>query len=340
MLARIFSLAGHACLCLILTGLFAGFAQAKPELGPPSIKLRAQLSNVTLAELESIGADHSLQFNTEKNIHNTAEESVMVRSDALTTSSLVEGNTYVIAFGSMISERNPITQTSPRTTRPRKDGAVILSMRGATPAIFPPNENLIELLSWDLESSEQSPDAMLPIILNGMAEADQQLQNFFATELVTRPELHSELSRKDKRTIADYMGDIAYSPQARDLMLGDSEFSSSVLREKARLEIARDIVGSHPEQIDFGSHHGGLIRTSMRIIESNPNESDVLEMQRWLRSNQPALIESAAEIIFEHDPGSLTRELEKASGYTLLEQQSRDTLKNLIQRYSRLVAES
>lgn len=318
---------GWAFVILFVTVFSLDTVFARPELGPPSIKLRTNLSQIVVAELESISDDHKLTITVSENLHNESEDSIIIRSDALTADRLVVGESYVIALVTWDVKRFP------RVVKPRRDGAVIINLAGAMPAIFQPDADLVELLKWDLEASLESPDAILPLILRGMAQEDPQLQNFFATELVTRPQLHAKLTRKQRKTVASYMGDPDYFPSARELMLSDASFSNLLLSRRAKLSIARNIMITHPTYMEFGSPHGGLIRTAMKIMESSPKASDAIIAERWLTSNQPTLVESAASVIYAVNPDSLLAALKRAIEYTLLEKSSRDTLKNLLNRY-------
>jgi len=129
-----------ACLFLTMTCFCIGAAQARPELGPPSIKLRTNLSNVAIASLDRVSSDHKLTFRIEQNLHNEAEDSIIIRSDALTAARLAIGQSYIVAFVQWDVKRFP------RVVKPRRDGAVIINLPGAMPAIFHPNSDLLELL--------------------------------------------------------------------------------------------------------------------------------------------------------------------------------------------------
>lgn len=308
---------------------------ARPELGPPSIKLRTNLSNIVLAKLDSISPQHQLVFSISENLHNETEAlMVSIRSDALTSAKLSVGQSYVIAYVGWDVQRFP------RVVKPRRDGAVIINLNGATPAIFQPNRDVIQLLQWDLEESLQSPDVMLELILRGMAEPDPQLQNFFTTELVTRPKLYTKLTSEQKRAVVGYVENSGYTPAGRNLMLGDSAFSVFLLSHDTKLKIARQILTYQPVQVDFGSQYGGLIRTAMKVMEGSQDINDAHKAQRWLTSNQPVLIESAAAIIYTVNPETLISALEQVTQYSLLGKNSRDTIEQLLLRYRRsLVSE-
>ncbi len=321
-----------AGMVLFLSLLFSAAVHSRPELGPPSIKLRTNLSNIVVAELTDISAEHRLSFSVVENLHNEAEQSVVIRSDSLTSARLVEGKTYIIAYVGWDVDRFP------RVTKPRRNGAVIINLDGAAPAIFQPNDDLVSLLRWDLKESLESPDEMLSVILRGMAESDPHLQSFFTTELVTRPGLHSRLTPTQKRTVAGYLVNSGYSPQGRSLMLGHVPFRDWLLEPEQQLEVARRVLEHHPIEIGFGSPYGGLVRSAMFIMQKSENLNDAVTAQRWLTSNQPALVESAAAVIYAVNPDILITALEQAAGYSLLEKQSRQALENLLQRYRRSVA--
>lgn len=316
-------------ICIISTSTYA-----RPELGPPSIKLRTNVSNIAVAELDAISSDFKLTFKVDQNLHNEAEEFVLVRSDALTSDRLAIGQSYVIAYVAWEVKRFP------RAIKKRADGAVIISLQGASPAVFQPNPELIELLKWDVTDSLQNPVSMLPVILRGIASTDPQLQSFFVTELVTRPSLHSQMTSEQKRIVAGYLSSSSYAADARDLILSDQAFSKLILRQSGRLAIARQVVLHHPVYIESGSEYSGLIRTAMEVLEQSQDSSDALAAQRWLTSNQPALIESAAAIIYAVNPDTLLTALEHASQQSLLKKQSRETLAALVSRYRHSLAEN
>ncbi len=317
---------------LLAIFIFTTSLYARPELGPPSIKLRTNVSNIVIAELDAISADSKLTFKIQSNLHNEAQGSVLVRSDALTSAQLSVGQSYIIAYVGWDVKRFP------RTVKPRKDGAVIISLSGAAPAIFQPNEDVIKLLQWNIDESLQSPEAMLGVILRGMAEADPQLQNFFTTELVTRPKLYAKLTPDQKQKVVSYLGDSSYTPAGRSLMLGNPAFSEFLLTDDGKLKIARQILTYQPVQIDFGSQYGGLVRAAMKVMESSDNASDVHVAQRWLSSNQAILVESAAAVIYAVNPEAVINSLEQVTQYSLLEKNSRNTLLRLLVRYRRSLA--
>ncbi len=303
---------------------------ARPELGPPSIKLRTNLSNVVIASLTDIKHDHQLTFKLEQDLHNQAEPIISIRSDAVINRRLKVGEKYVLAYVGWDVTRFP------RTIKPRRDGAVIISLNGAAPAIFTPQPELIKLLQRDIEQSLRSPPDLLPLILRGMAEEDRHLQDFFATELVTRPSLYTQLNSAQKQTVAGYLMDHDYAAASRNLMLSNAVFSRHILNDDQHREnIARQILEHYPVVVDPALPAGGLIRTAMKILEDTDDPAYVSEAQRWLASNQPALIESAAAMIYAARPDVLISALQQTLQQTALPEQSRDTLEQLTRRYRR-----
>lgn len=302
---------------------------ARPELGPPSIKLRANLANIAVAELSDISPDYQLTFQMQRNLHNEAEPVIVIRSDKLTSNMLEVGKSYVIGYTTWRVKRFP------RVASSRADGGVIAHLPGASPAIFELSPLLIKMFEWDVDESLQSPAAMLPIILQGMASDNPQLQDFFSTELVTRPSLYQQLSSKQKQQIEAHLADSDYAPESRSLMLSDSFFCGQVIGQAKRTHIAQEIVTSQPVNIDAGSADGSLVSTAMHILQQSQQPAHAQMAQRWLSSNQPALVESAAAVIYELKPETLINALKQAMSQQSLQPHTKDTLTMLSKRYQR-----
>ena len=308
-------------------------ANARPELGPPSIKLRSNMANIVLAEFMHHAEDGDLILKKVEDIHNQADDRIRVRALPNAETSLAKGNRYVVAYV------NWQVQRFPRTVKPRRDGAVIIHLPGASPALFPADDKLITLLQWEMEASLQSPPAMLPIILSGMNSKDAALRDFFTTELVTRATLHELLTAAQTAEILKHLADPDYPPTSRQLMLGNVEFANNVLTASQRLKVASEIVRDEPVHLASGSNRTGMVNAALDVLQQVEGDNHAELARRWLLADQSGLIESAAEVIYRQQATDLLSWLQQASAQTSGDSTTRElTLQNLIKRYSRMLA--
>ncbi|MDA3933653.1 MAG: hypothetical protein PF630_04905 [Gammaproteobacteria bacterium] len=305
---------------------------ARPDLGPPSIKLRSNMSNIVLAELIEREEDEYLILKKIEDIHNQAEDRIRLRSLPDSGLKLSVGERYVVAYV------NWRVQRFPRSVSPRRDGGVIIHLPGAEPAIFPPDTNLQSMLTWPINESLLSPSSMLPIILSGMNRDNTQLRDFFTTELVTRASLHPLLSMAQKLQILNHLRDDDYPPASRQLMLGMASFTEVIMNSVQREQIAAAIVTRESTGIAAGSERAGMISTALEVLKNSQQVMYADRVRRGLDSELPGLVEQAAAVIYSNRPAVVIDWLKSASDKAGGGQVRQQVLNNLITRYSRALA--
>ncbi|MCG8465810.1 MAG: hypothetical protein MI750_13315, partial [Xanthomonadales bacterium] len=174
--------------CLGLSLLSASVVHARPELGPPSIKLRSNLSNVVVASFVGQSGERQATFEKVQDLHSEAPESIALRISPQLMQQLVPGRDYVLAYIAYS------TQRLLQKVEARKGGPVVINLPGAAPALLADSPELREILAWDLDETVTSPAGLMPLIRSGLTSQDWQYQNFFLTELALRPPLHKRLN--------------------------------------------------------------------------------------------------------------------------------------------------
>ncbi|GAB4198473.1 MAG: hypothetical protein Tsb002_33410 [Wenzhouxiangellaceae bacterium] len=313
---------------LLMTATASHVAQARPELGPPSIKLRSNIANVVVATLAGETDEGRMAFDKVSDLHNEAPQRIVIDGAEHWRDQLMVGKTYVLGFISWQRQRHP------KVLKPRPGGPVLMNLPGASPAIYQDHPGVRRLLSWPLDEAQYSPEAMLPVIMSGLDSGDWQLQEFFLTELVTREPLHAHLTPEQRQRVAAMAADASVSPEARQLLLDLGDFLGEALTAQQRLGIARELIASQPLIQDPASDYPSLVRTALFTLEQQGDPTDVPVLSRWLRCEHTGLVEAALDAMQALDvvqlPGIISRQLDD----TLISQPRRQAL----QSYQRRVA--
>ena len=304
---------------------------ARPVVGPPSIQLRSNLSNILVAELISVEQDGSLTFKKNSDIHNTAEtELVEIVGDPRTAAGLDIGQRYIIAYIAWESVRQP------KIVRPRPGGAVFLSLTGAEPAIFRYNEDIETFLRWDLDKSLDSPKSMLPIILRGIQQQDEFVRNFFMAEVVLRNNLYQHFSAENKSVLMHQLGDPMTSDRIKQLMLSEADFLETITSDQQSLcAVLQNILAYSSTELNPMGRRAGVIRSALMHMRSCSLWTDMDVVSRWVLSDVPSVIEAALESLHYKQPGSDLEAVETALQQSMLNKNTREVLHNYRKRMKR-----
>ncbi len=314
---------------LFLIGLSVSQSSlARPEIGPPSIQLRANLANVAVAELVNITDSHVLEFRKVADLHNTAEDEFRVGSDELNASRLEAGRTYIIAFNIHVINRHP------RTVSLRKGPAILANLPGADPAIFHDDENIRRLLSWPLDESMTSPEAMKPVLMAGLETRDSHILNFFVTELLTRAPMMESLSKREYRRVLSLLADANTLPGTREFMLVNGLFPKSVFSDRERRSLLLDAISQTPVRLDLTSLQPAFIRASLKKLEPLAQPEDSSVIARWLHTNSTGVLQAAMDALHRIDPENEEAFLSNALNQTFLDRTSREIIVDHMRRYS------
>lgn len=313
-----------ACLGLALLG--STTVHARPELGPPSIKLRSNLSNVVVANYVGQSGEREATFKTIQNLHSTAPDELVLSLAPQAIQQLEPGRDYVLAYIGYS------TQRLLQKIEERKGGPVVINLPGAAPAIFADSPELRDILTWDLESTVDSPADLMPLIRAGLASQDWQYQNFFLTELALRPPLHQLLNDDDRAHIVTMAFDPDASPYVPRFLLQHGDFLGQGFNNDVRSDLARDILRSHTLQQDPTSLYPLLIRTAMHHIGQHGVADDAPLLKRWLRSNNVALVEEAMESLGFLRIPEMEAWLEEERSRSLISQHKNQAIKSYQRR--------
>jgi len=304
---------------------------ARPTVGPPSIQLRSNLSNVVAAELISVDSDHNLSFKKIKDIHNTTEtDTITISADADLSDSLQTGQRYIIAYIAWISLRQP------KVVKPRPGGAVLISMTGAEPAVFAYNEDIENMLSLDMDDSLNSPKEMLPLIMRGVQHADEAVQNFFMAEAVLRSNIYQYLDADDALTLLQMLDSPTTSDRVKELIFFEPAFLQALSSDTAHVCSAlQKLLAYSSTDLNLQGRRAGVIRSALIKAQSCPPFENTDIISRWVMSNVPSVIEAALEHLHTFKAGSDLQAVEKALQQSVLSKNNREVLHNYRRRMMR-----
>lgn len=303
-----------------------GTVHARPELGPPSIKLRSNVANVVAARLESRGENGELHFTKLEDLHNEAPAEITLTVLPQLARSLQPGRNYVMAYIGWRQDRFP------KVLVPRSGGPVLISLPGAAPAIFADSPVLREILSWDLEQSQHSPVELLPLIRAGLQVADWQYQEFFVTEIATRFPLHQHLTDTDREAVVRLATGPATSPYVPEFLFYNGDFLGAAYAPQNRTEVARHVLRETALRLDAGSAYPALVHTAMEYLAENGDEKDGAVLARWLWTNHNGLIETAMESMRRLGVADLAEMIDEVLTQSILDDTNRRVLENYRRR--------
>lgn len=301
-------------------------ALARPELGPPSIKLRSNVSNVVVAQFDERRERDLAVFTKIQDLHNEAPAQIELRMDPQWIESLEAGQSYILAYIGWTSQRLV------KKLEPRADGPVLINLPGAAPAIFADSAIMRDMLSWNLEDSLQSPLQILDLIRQGLRSEDWQYQMFFVTEIATRPNLHGALSAADRVMVAELAKSPSSPPYVAQFLFQHGDFLGSAFDAVQRSALAREILSCQALYQDPLSLYPSMIRSAMHYLKRHGEPEDAAVLVRWLQSNQTGLVEGALEALRELDLDRLPDLIEQALSQTLVHRDKRQLLKNYQRR--------
>lgn len=308
------------CACLIVSGI----SFSKPHLGPPSIQLRANLSNTTVLKLVEISAEYVLKFTKIEDLYNEASSEILLAGNKQIASQLIVGRKYIISYN-----KHYVDGYSKKVFL-REGAAVIANIPGAEPAIFAENNEIKKMFAYDLDNSSKSPLDMLEIILKGIENEDPQIRNFFMTELLTRPALKNKVTKKQFKKIFNLFDNVNTSLLTKEFMLLHGSFPDSIMSEENLYKLTIMPLKYMPVNLDLGSTQASYIRVIFRKIEPIIRKEDSEIVSRWLKSNSSSVVQSAAKLLHKINHKQEILYIKQAYKSTLLDKNTRQTLKNLL----------
>ncbi len=296
---------------------------SRPELGPPSIKLKTEISNIAVAELTAKSAD-TLSFKLSENIHNQATEQITIRSDKSTSQVLLVGESYIIGYIAWQVNRPS------KEVVPRAGGAVLMSLPGAEPAVFSDVAAVKKMLQWDVSESLSSPAAMLPLIKAGLASDDFQTRNFYITELITRKSFMR--SSEVKSLMKQLMLDQDMGWRIKHFILANEGLAEGQLKSPWFKQWATATLAYSTTQFDLFGSEAALIKQLLYLSPHYLDEGQQAVVSRWLSSNQVGVVESTLDVLKDLDLDAAINQVQAKLQQTLLDEAMRFTLNNYLKR--------
>lgn len=298
-------------------------SQARPELGPPSIKLKSTISNIALMKLLAI-TDNHLEFQLIENIHNQAppEVSLLVNQDL--AESVMVGRTYVVGYIAWQTDRFT------KQVSARVGGPVLMNLPGAEPAIFTESPELIDLLKIAVDESLKSNQKISDLIVSGLNNYDPQLQNFFVVELITRKSLHQTPAMRDR--IQALFLDPQLAWHLKRFILVNGGLTEQQLASDWYCQFAANTLNYASTQLDPKGSDSGLI---IQLIEKNNSCQSTkysIDFSRWITSNNSGVVEAAIGKMRAGDLEQTILAVENGLKSGVLKRKNRQTLSNYLIR--------
>lgn len=219
------------------------------------------------------------------------------------------GERYLLNFSDSVKAFN----TSPKTFGRALSAARLTEIEGATPALFRLNKST---LAFFTPKSDLRP---LSDVLEGLEHLDPHIGDLWSAELAYEASYLSSMSDKTNQSIARAVRNPALLTQSRMRLLE----VLNVHAPKLAVEIAGEIIQSHPKIDGSISPAAGLVSTAFVVIQREPKFLSVRDYRRWLSADQLSIAEAAAISLRAVDPSSEQKEVDYLLSQTLLPAASR-----------------
>lgn len=318
-------------MALLVILLFSASLIARPELGPPSIKMKSNISNITVMKLVESN-ENGLTFIKMTDIHNQAPDKVFIKHNTNSDLNLKIDQNYIIGYMAY------------RALKPSKEvidrpgGPVLMNLSGAEPALFLEDENIKKILMLDVEQSLTSPPELLQIALDGLNHADPHSRSFFIAELITRPsymKLH-----KVQNAIKKLILDDGLSWSDKHFIVAFGGLTKSQLSADWFCQWSENTLRYSSTQFDVLAMESGLIKSLMENISNCSSHTNFKTLSRWLNSNHSGVIESAINELRKIDLYETQKQVKQRIANTLIRLELRATLTNYLRRLENEIKQS
>ncbi len=311
--------------CIVYLGLVSLAAHSRPESGPPSQKMKTNLSNVVIVELkEPYPAPMKAVFEIKRilfgNTQRALGSTIAISTGVVRLSEKDIGVPFLISFSDWVRVG---TKIDPKIQK-SSDGPYLISVGGASPVLLQFHENMMDLLMNNYRSDHELADLIKPLFYS----KDQRIQEFAVAEVVFRNTRDVEFAPKGLDFISNRLAKRRFSPQGKALMMSNPFALERFFSNKQRRQLS---VSQLKKTKLTGDVNYPLISASLRDLANYRKDADIVMVKRWLLSAQPSIAEDAAEFIWTHWPceiehilaQTLSRQLEPATEARLLLVQKR-----------------
>ena len=308
--------------------IFSDLVIAKDFTKPPSIALRNEISFVSEMTLESkkhTEADKwQLSFSLVNNLHNKSKKQLLIFVPRKLAQSLELNMGYIVAY--QTHKKTKVEGLKKYIAY--KNGAKLLKVEGANPAIFRTNKLLVAQLQSIPEQAKTNPHEFINKIINGMYEKDPKVQEFFVRELVNWVGLHQHVSRKNYVRLSKIFNSNTATIDMITAVLGSRPSFHKFIGVKALGKKAISLLNNYPLDLDPLSGQPSLISQALTYTALYKLGGWEL-YSRWLGCNIPSITEKALLILNKLDPIK-TKELVEIR---LLDTQLSDPSRRVLKRY-------
>lgn len=309
-------------LALLLTLLYPNLLHSRPELGPPSIKLKSNISNIAVLRLVATDKQ-GLTFTKVEDLHEKASKKVVLQPNSVIDLGLQLDQDYIVGY---IAHK---TLKPSKKVIPRPGGPVLMNLAGAAPSLFAVDEGIKKMFLWDVEQSLTSPAEMLPILLDGLNHQDPHSRSFFIAELVTRPSFTSQQNVQDsiKKLVLD--PELGWSDKRFIIAFGG--LNTEQLSSEWFCNWSHNTLLFASTQFDVHAEETGLIKT---LLENSSNCTDYNNdtISRWINSNHAGIVEATIHELRKVDLRSTQQLVDGKLKDTYLSLELRATLSNYLRR--------
>lgn len=295
---------------------------ARPELGPPSIKLKSTISNIAILRL--IAKDDSgLTFIKVEDLHNKAADKVVIQVNSKEDLGLPLEVNYIVGY------------IAHKTLKPSKEvvarpgGPVLMNLAGAAPALFAVDEGIQKMFQWDVKQSLTSPAEMLTVILDGLQHPDPHSRAFFIAELVTRPSFLSD--EKVQAVIKAMILDQDLPWPDKNFIIAFGGLDDKQMSSEWFCDWSENTLLYASTQFDIHAKEMGLIKS---LLENHSKCDGIAKaaLSRWVNSNHVGIVEAAIHELREVNLMSTKQLVSGRLENIYLSLNMRSTLSNYLRR--------
>ncbi|MEO7916640.1 MAG: hypothetical protein ABIR16_03270 [Dokdonella sp.] len=274
------------------------------KVKPPTIILGEPTTNIVVAEYKEAGPYNRIVFSKVRVLKSRDDVPALIdiaKPDL--RKPLVAGQSYVIAYTPYAEDRFERIGVNPR-------GANFISSPGLEPALFADTPDNEALLMWRIDEDEDgeaeeegerdSPaaEAAMPKLLQMLASTDSQRRAFAAAEIAYRAKLVAALDAAQQKALQRFVIDDAGPDGSRALILAAAAaMPAKSVAVRGWNDLAVDLLENSALTDSTEAGRSRLIIAALSYPPTLERARDGKLHGRWLRSDNIALVEAAANML-------------------------------------------
>ncbi len=282
--------------------VLAGGIAVAAKIEPPTIVLGEPTTTIVVADYKEAGPANRIVFAKVEVLQSRAEvpELIDVGKPDL-RKPLVVGERYILAYSPYAENRFEQIVMNPR-------GATIFSSPGIEPGLWEDSREARELVMWRIDGrepehegkkeSKQDGDAAqgaMPRLLKMLRSDQAQRREFAAAEITLRPSLVSSLDSSQQKELQRFVASDVGPDRARASVL---QAAAAMPAKSGGVQgwdaVSVDLLANTPVDTLGIDRRSALIMAALTYPSIREQHPDGKLQARWLRSNEIALVETAA----------------------------------------------